>query len=240
MFSGTPCQIDGLKNYLQVLRIDTENLITVDILCHGVPSPLVWKDFLAWKAEGRKIESVDFWDKGRFGWRDHRETISYESGAESSREYTDLFFSHLILCPSCFHCAYKTLDRCGDITIGDYWRIENLDKEYDDDKGISLVSLNTIKGQQVWERIQPALMIREYPKAVSIQPALDHSYPCPVGREAFWEDYRTMSFQEAVDRGQQAVYGKPAPIHRRILSRGKRILVGLVRKVLYGKAGSAI
>lgn len=189
LFSGTPCQIEALYNYLQLKNIDFSKLLTIDILCHGVPSPKVWKDYLDEKFKNKKIRNVDFRDKKNFGWRDHVETVVAEGKEYSSKEFTDLFYSHYILRPACFDCNYKRTQRIADITIGDYWRIENNDKQFDDDKGVSLVMLNTKKGKRYFDSCSNNLIIKEFPLATSIQPALDHNYVSPEKRAEFWDRY---------------------------------------------------
>lgn len=189
LFSGTPCQIESLLNYLSISKVDMNNLYTIDILCHGVPSPKVWNDYLEEKFYDKKIDAVDFRDKKNFGWRDHIETITANGKEYSSRDFTDLFYSHYILRPSCFECNYKQTKRVADITIGDYWRIENNDKVFDDDKGVSLVMINTKKGRSLFNDCSDNLIIKEFPLATSIQPALDHNYVAPKNRTEFWEQY---------------------------------------------------
>lgn len=189
LFSGVPCQVHGLLNYLKLKNVDTSNLLTVEILCHGAPSPRIWSDFLNNKFDFDKITDVDFRDKKNFGWRDHVETVKVNGDEISSKQYTGLFYSHVILRQSCFNCYYKKAERVSDITIGDFWRIENNDKEYDDDQGVSLVKLNTVKGQKYFELCSDKLVVREYPFATCIQPALNNNYNEPTNRKQFWEEY---------------------------------------------------
>ncbi|MGN0005703.1 MAG: Coenzyme F420 hydrogenase/dehydrogenase, beta subunit C-terminal domain [Candidatus Gastranaerophilaceae bacterium] len=200
LFSGTPCQIEALYNFFSIKDISTEKLITLDILCHGVPSPMVWKDYLKEKFGNQEIESVDFRDKKNFGWRDHVETITVGGREFSSKEFTSLFYSHLILRPNCFSCNYKSRSRISDITIGDYWRIELNDKEYDDDKGVSLVKINTNKGKNIFDNSRINLIVKEYPIATSIQAALDFNYDIPKYRTQFWNDYEKLSFSELLEK----------------------------------------
>lgn len=190
LFSGTPCQIHGLLNYLKLKNADASNLLTLEILCHGAPSPRIWHDFLETNYDINKIVGVDFRDKKNFGWRDHVETITLDDGTEkSSRIYTGLFYSHVMLRESCFRCPYKKAQRTGDITIGDFWRIENNDKQFDDDKGVSLVLANSDKGKRYLESCKENLILREYPLSTCIQPALDHNYKMPNCRKDFWREY---------------------------------------------------
>ena len=196
LFSGTPCQIEALNNYLTLNRINTNKLITIDILCHGVPSPMVWKDYLNEYFPDSNIQSVDFRDKKNFGWRAHWETVTVNGAENSNRVFTDLFYSHIILRPSCFECSYKRKARISDITIGDYWLIELNQKEFDDDKGVSLVLTNNEKGEQFFGKCCDDLEIKQFPLATSIQTALDHNYSIPEKRQKFWKDYDNYSISE--------------------------------------------
>lgn len=200
LFSGTPCQIEGLLNFLTLSRTDMSKLITVDIICHGVPSPMVWSDYLNATADFSSIEAVDFRDKANFGWRAHFETLTINGEQKSSDKFKKLFYSHLILRPSCFHCNYKNTKRISDITIGDYWRIENIDKAFDDDKGISLVMINTDKGKTYFEKCRKDLIIKEYLLPLSIQPALSRNYRYPENRESFWKEYKHDNVLELTEK----------------------------------------
>lgn len=226
LFSGTPCQIDGLLSFLQAARVDASRLTTLDILCHGVPSPRVWRDYLTYVSEGKSVDSVDFRDKTRFGWRDHAETLVLDDGAPvSSRKYTTLFYGHNILRESCFACPYKTTRRVSDITIGDYWGIEKLDRAFDDDKGVSLVLLNTSRGEALWEKCKGDLLVEEFPLALSLQNALQKNYPCPASRQAFWADYDRLPFAEVL----QKYTAPPKPTTKQ---RVRRLLAAVVKKVV--------
>lgn len=200
LFSGTPCQIEGLNNFLNLKKADTSNLVTIDIICHGVPSPKVWSDFLKQEFPQKNIQSVRFRDKKKFGWREHIETVVVDGVEFSSKTFKDLFYSHYILRPSCFECNYKNLHRQSDITIGDYWKIEDNDKDFDDDKGVSFVKLNTEKGEKFFNACSEQLIIRKLPLKTSIQPALDHNYKKPDERKNFWVDYKTLSVSEISEK----------------------------------------
>lgn len=118
LFSGTPCQGQGLLN-----RIDEkyrENLFVVDIVCHGVPSPMVWQDYLKY-VEGihGSICKVNFRDKENYGWHSHVESLWSDKGRYSSMAYTDMFYSHLMMRPSCYECRFTNFFRNSDMTICD-------------------------------------------------------------------------------------------------------------------------
>ena len=124
LFSGTSCQVAGLKSFLGK---EYSNLLCIDLVCHGVSSPAVWKKYLKWqekKMHGKTI-AVDFRNKKDFGWRDHKEKICMDNGQTvNSNVFTSIFYSHLALRPCCYECPYKAIMHPGDITIADYWGIE--------------------------------------------------------------------------------------------------------------------
>lgn len=177
LFSGTPCQIAGLKKYL---RKEYDNLLTVDIICHGVPSPLVWRRYIdetadklrAERAGGKNtvslslneipvIKGISFRDKTH-GWKKFGFRISYaafkaaensvsESAMDICESHTTnafmrAFLSDTILRPSCYNCPAKQGKGHSDITIADFWGINHLDPDFDDNKGCGAIFLNTEEG----------------------------------------------------------------------------------------------
>ena len=156
LYSGTACQIAGLKTYLQV---EYDCLYTVDVLCHGVPSPAVWKEYLREKELQFKsaIQAVSLRQKDN-GWKDYNVEIKFSNGAvycSPAREdaFMRLFLSDICLRPSCHKCRFKELDRPSDITLGDCWGIEHIWPEMDDDHGTSIVLTHTEKGQKLFASI---------------------------------------------------------------------------------------
>lgn len=157
-FSGTPCQIEGLKKFLQK---DYKNLITVDVMCHAVPSPLVWKKYLNYEAsklKGKKIKKVLFRDKSKYGYKYSTMTIKtdkdeYSRGVESD-PYLRAFFCDLSDRPSCYDCKFKKQCHVSDFTIWDCFIVDNFDKNLDDDKGTSRILINTENGRNTFEKIK--------------------------------------------------------------------------------------
>lgn len=146
LFSGTPCQIAGLKNFLGK---DYENLIAMDILCHGVPSPLVWRRYLTKNFDTDKIQKINFRDK-KFGWKNYSFSIGLtdEKFSEIFREnlYMNGFLANLFLRQSCYNCSYKGLTAYqSDITVGDFWGIERHYKELENFLGVSIVIVHNPK-----------------------------------------------------------------------------------------------
>lgn len=129
----------------------------MDIVCHGVPSTTVWKSYLHWQEQKNHSNAVkvDFRNKKDFSWHDHVETIEFENGkSASSRVFRNLFYSHMILRPSCYECRYKSVMHPGDITIANYWGIEKATSEFDDNKGVSLVLANNENSEKVFDQVK--------------------------------------------------------------------------------------
>lgn len=155
LFSGTPCQTSGLNAYIgKKLR---SNLILVDIVCHGVPSPNFWRDYIVYiEKKNCSISNVNFRDKSEFGWRKHIESYKLNNGnVIYSDLFTRVFYAHINLRESCYVCHFTNLTRPSDITLADYWGWERTDPEFNkDDKGCSLVLCNTEKGVQLFENVK--------------------------------------------------------------------------------------
>ena len=194
LFSGTSCQVIGLKRYLGK---EYDNLFSVDIVCHGVPSKKVWDAYLRWQEQKNhsKVASVDFRNKKDYGWRDHVETITLDNGKSvSSRVFKNLFYGHTVLRPSCYECPYKSVMHPGDITIADYWGIEKAAPEFDDNKGVSLVLVNNEAGEKALECVKAELIWKQTNLDDSLQPPLKAPFPKPKNREQFWNDFKNKSF----------------------------------------------
>ena len=204
LFSGTPCQINGLKLYLQK---DYDGLCCVDLICHGVPSPKVWRWYLDefQYAHNAVVRNINFRCK-ESGWKDfclHHDVQSAENGiqrqytAQEEDPYFRLFLENLSLRPSCYHCVSKGC-RLTDLTIGDFWGIENILPEMDDGEGTSVVFARTEKGRQFLESIQGRLCCAEvsYKDAVRYNRAEWASMRRPWLRNAFFRDLNAMPFRK--------------------------------------------
>lgn len=164
LFSGTPCQVAGLKNYLGK---EYNNLLLIDLLCHGVPSPKLFKDYLEMlskKYKGKPI-SVNFRQKQK-GWKRLYFEVLFDNGKRYYEfsgydRYMWLFLHNVSLRPACYECKFACEERQGDITLGDFWGIGKKYPELDDDKGISLILLNTKKGEEAFSKIEQNFNIFE-------------------------------------------------------------------------------
>lgn len=199
-FSGTPCQVAGLYSFL---GCRPENLFTQDLICHGVGSPLVWKKY---SETYRNIKKAEFRNK-KYGW--HYFSMHIETEKKNTYKrldedlYLKLFLDNLILRPICYDCPFKKVGSQADITLGDCWNVQNVTNCVSDyDEGLSLILVNTEKGQQWIERLKGVSSVELHSvltqKAQKSQPALTQSVACPNNRkEFFWEleqgDFRSVA-----------------------------------------------
>lgn len=233
LFSGTPCQIAGLKKYL---RKEYDNLLTVEVVCHGVPSPLVWRKYLKEEREKIRAERVDgkntvssslndlpvitgisFRDKTH-GWKKYGFRLSYAtSGAAGNsvsisakdKDRTFLqpfpdnvfmkgFLKNLYLRPSCYACAARSGKSGSDISIADFWGIQNYYPEFDDDKGIGLILLNSEKGLAAYNQLNTDSIEATYEQGIAKNPCIEHSVKRTKYVDMFWSSF-TLSSMECVD-----------------------------------------
>lgn len=198
LFSGTSCQIAALK---AVLQKDYSNLILVDIICHGVPSPKVWKDYLEWAEQKYKSKciGVDFRNKKKFGWAAHKETLQlkdYRGKVKCfhSEVFKNMFYSHYTIRPSCYKCPYKDIMHPADITIADFWKIDSAIPGFNDDKGVSLVLINNEKGEKVFDLIKKDLIYQTSTVEKCMMSTMQRPFSKPEDREEFWDSYKKKDF----------------------------------------------
>lgn len=196
LFSGTSCQVAGLQKYLDN---EYDNLICIDILCYGVPSVKVWHQYVKWqeKKNGKCI-GADFRNKKDYGWAEAVETLIFQRKnkihKKDSRIFTNIFYSNMILRPSCYECRYKNIWYPGDITIGDYWEIDRVYPEINDNKGVSLVMINNNKGMQLINAIKESVEWYVTPYEKSIRNSMLFAAKRPDNREEFWKEFKFKSF----------------------------------------------
>lgn len=156
LFCGTPCQIAGLKSFL---RKEYNNLITLDFICHGVPSPRIWDSYIVYRKKqlGGEIQQVSFRNK-QTGWRHYSLRIdvtggNYYSSPVSKDMYLRGFVNNLLLRPSCYQCDFKAGRSRSDITLADFWSVDSVAPELNDDSGMSLLLIHTNTGQKLLSEI---------------------------------------------------------------------------------------
>lgn len=171
LFTGTPCQVGGLINFL---KKDYENLYLIDNICHGAPSAKLWEQYLRERTEGKAISSITFRDKSK-GWQHYRLVIKYKDGSEYNIDHdADLymrgFIDNITLRDACFHCRFKGVEnRQSDLTLGDLWGVWEFLPEMFDDKGTSLLFVNSDKGKQLLDEIRKDIIISAVDKQKAIE-----------------------------------------------------------------------
>jgi coenzyme F420-reducing hydrogenase beta subunit len=191
LFTGTPCQNGGLKSYLGK---EYPGLILCDIACHGVPSPKVWQDYKAYLEARYKetIHLVDFRCKDS-GWRESALKVEFDKKVYKKNMQEDpfyiLFFSHYILRPSCHQCVYTSFHRVSDLTLADFWGVENSHKTFSDNTGVTLVFANTEKGREVVKVMWNDTDIIETSHTAFYQPIFETPSKASSKRQEFWQVY---------------------------------------------------
>lgn len=196
LFTGTPCQVEGLKSFLGK---EYDKLYTQDIICHGVPSPKAWKKYIE-EFKGN-IKSISFRDK-TLGWK--RFSMKVETNNEKYINPLDKdiflqsFLQNLNLRKSCYNCNCKKVNRQSDITLADFWGIDKIDKKYYDDRGTSLVILQSEKGKDLYEQIKSKFIFSEVDleDAIKYNIAINNSVEMNKGRKRFFKNIDRYNYQK--------------------------------------------
>lgn len=210
LYSGTPCQIAGLKSYL---RKQYDNLICVDFICHGVPSPLIWKKYLCEMSHDKlriqkseDITNIEFRNKSN-GWRKFNFSIDYRSLSDKIKYYSEyafrndymrLFLFDYSLRESCYDCQFKKGRSGSDLTIADFWSIEKVFPEMDDNKGISSIIVHTEKGKESFDAISGDLIYKKVDLDVikRYNTAYEKSATIPEGRYDMFSEVHALSIEQ--------------------------------------------
>lgn len=192
LFTGTPCQIQGLRTFL---RKDYVNLILMDIVCHGVPSPLIWQKYISdlQKSYKQNLKEIYFRDKST-GWKHYSVKFKFDTSEYKcvgfNNTYMKSFLNDIYLRPSCYSCNFKGIRRISDITVADFWGIENVLPKMDDDKGTSLVVIHSEKGKQVFDKLKDKIILNEVNlnEAIKYNPSMITSVNYNKNREAFFAE----------------------------------------------------
>lgn len=243
LFVGSPCQIAGLRTYLRNKQYP--NLLAVDFLCHGVPSPGVWRRYLAEtyggydaKEQSRlqatagknsvllsslnatsPIGDIKFRDKRESGWKKYRFVVRQKSASKADQntvlssdihyENTFMrgFLSDIYLRPSCYECKCKNGVNHSDLTIGDYWAARVTDQDFDDDKGLGLVLVNTAKGKEYFDKLDMIVRQSTLDKAHLCNGGFnENTLPHPKRNLFFKLIQKRLSVKEAVKRCQKEFF----------------------------------
>lgn len=204
-FTGTPCQIEGLR---QFLGEDHPKLICMDIVCHGVPSPTVWRKYVHYR-EGRAGSTAVracFRNK-KYGWKDYSVVIDFADGSAYTSCFMEdpfmlAYLHNLSMRPSCYQCRFRKLNRVSDITAADFWGIEHTYPQMDDDHGTSLLLVHSEKGARLLRSAFDSMNYQQVDLTAAIQrnPSLLASSKKPDAREAFLREIQTNDFRKVTGR----------------------------------------
>lgn len=226
LFSGTPCQIAGLRGFLGGKEYN--QLFLVSVICHGAPSPLVWRDYLDHITGGPRPTGVNMRNKDN-GWGPGDYRMVIQRGEEelmntqaTGTPYMRAFLTNLTLRPSCYSCHFRG-NHGSDLTLGDYWGIEKIHPRMADNKGTSLILVYTDKGQRLMEGIDMRLEKSLYEDALRGNMAIIQPAYKPAERTMFWK-----SFQK---RGARALTDYTANSRR---ARARRLWAKLLRRLRIG------
>lgn len=239
LFSGTGCQVNGLKNFLGK---EYDNLLCVDVICHGAPSPALWKKYAEQQEErnGGKLKGINFRCKDDswtdFGMKEVLEEIprGEEKQVYISKDkdsYMQMFLRDYCLRPSCYNCAAKQV-KMADLTIADFWGINEVAPEMNDGNGTSLILIRTDKGVKMFETINNKLKLKEvtYEEGVRCNPAEYKSCCRPPQRDTFFKDMEIMKFEELEKK-------YASPIKVTFKSRVKRKIKNTIKSALRAIGG---
>jgi coenzyme F420-reducing hydrogenase beta subunit len=226
LFSGTPCQIAGLTTFLGK---NYDNLTTVDIICHGVLSPdVAIYHIRALEQEfGARAAKVKFRDKQQ-GWEKSCSfSVDFENGQKYFRggkqdRFFNMFFSNYDLRECCYACPFTRTTRVGDITLGDFWGLENTKPHLFDDKGYSLVLVNRPNGKRLFSKITENIFYEKASVAESNQPKLKHPTEPDIWRGLFLKSIHKRGFEQTIE-----YFSKPRPLWKK----GIRYLHRRLKKV---------
>lgn len=229
LFSGTPCQAAGLRTFLAK---EYDNLLVIDIACHGVPSPKVFRKYIEFLQNGFNTNLVNIFFRNKdHGWKAFSFVADFEKGkyCEPFRhnQYMQGFLKNLFLRPSCHYCKFKEFKNGSDITLGDYWGVDTAHPEFDDDQGVSLVLVNSRKGKVVFSQIASNMEIMRSQLGLAVRgnPCIVESVVSHPNRTEFFSKLDTSNLNQLIESCCKesftaAIKNKIAHIYQLWLERG--------------------
>lgn len=230
LFTGTPCQVAGLLGVVPAKLAD--KLLTVDLVCHGAPSPALFQQHIGniERTRGKQVAGYIHRPKNK-GWGEYLEIIEFsdgavEQGTRLAGVWKEIFYSEAALRPSCYSCPWSIDKRPGDITIGDYWGIEREHPEFRDQLGVSLVIVNTQHGMEAIDELDLEMIATSSETATSGNPNLLKPTALSERRSAMWDGFTKSGFSKTIH--DQKLY---APLWKHLYRKTKPFLrrLGLLR-----------
>lgn len=243
VFSGTPCQVAGLKAFLAAKDVDAGRLLLVDIVCHGVPSPEFFAECMDWEACGSRLDEVRFRDKCE-GWGCgggtvtaatttpilHRFVTRDRAFSPKTSYYYKRFLAGDVYRESCYRCPYAGGPRPGDVTLGDFWGIDHASAGLNPKQGISLVIANTAKGESALRLVKKASQWAERPlgEAIDGNDQLRHPTPRTAARDEILKDWKARGIAALeLDYRRETAWERRAWLAKRVI---KKLLKGVLNR----------
>lgn len=223
LFVGMGCQSDGFRKFSEIKGI-RDRVYIVDIICHGSPSPKLWREYAEsiQKKDGR-ITYLTFKDK-RNGWKSPTAYVKVNGSERTLKDYVRVFYNQCALRPSCYECPYATTERKTDMTIGDFWHIEETIPDFYDPNGNSLFLIHTDRGEELFEKVRDNLDYRLSNTAQCWQANLEAPTQKSEQRDVFWNDYQKKGIDFVIKK-----YGT-VPMKTKVKNKLLKILRGVRTK----------
>ena len=223
LFVGMGCQSDGFRKFSEIKGI-RDRVYIVDIICHGSPSPKLWREYAEsiQKKDGR-ITYLTFKDK-RNGWKSPTAYVKVNGSERPLKDYVKVFYNRCALRPSCYECPYATTERKTDMTIGDFWHIEETIPDFYDPNGNSLFLIHTDRGEELFEKVRDNLDYRLSNTAQCWQANLEAPTQKSEQRDVFWNDYQKKGIDFVIKK-----YGT-VPMKAKVKNKLLKILRGVRTK----------
>lgn len=195
LFTGTPCQCDGVRRYVKYKGLNFNNIILCDIVCHGVHSPKLWGSHVDYLEKKKKSKIREYYFRNKInGWHTHTEKAVFHNNLVDTKSFSSqlnkkLYHTNVFFRPVCYECPYADINRVSDITIADFWGIEKYYPDFDDNKGVSLILINSVKGAQIFEEAKDDLVFFPCNVEQCLQPQLKHPTARPKNRDKYWNIY---------------------------------------------------
>ncbi len=216
LFVGTGCQAAAFKTFMKISGMQ-ERVFVVDLICHGAPSPLIWGEYARSLEKEGALSDLNFKNK-KTGWSHSVGTVRRDGEEISIRPFRKIYTDRYLIRPSCHVCPYTRIERDSDMTIGDFWHIENSMPDFADEMGVSLILIHTEQGRALFNEIKENLEYRESNTRDCWQLNLEEPTKPSEIRHKFWKDYRKHGIDYVMEH-----YGSFS-LMRRIERKIKKIL----------------
>ncbi|WP_041139760.1 Coenzyme F420 hydrogenase/dehydrogenase, beta subunit C-terminal domain [Beduini massiliensis] len=197
IFSGLPCQIKAIKNYLSVKNVDSKKIMYIDLVCHGTSSKGFFDNFINMLEKKYKSKVIIFkFREKKLGWKGYPCYVKFQNGKELKntfllRNYPVLYLKGLLMRKSCFNCQFSSSKRISDITLGDFWGIEKIKNNLNTKNGISMITINSEKGLEISSLLSNfgTLIEVSIPDIINEQDNMQHGHNQPTDYDSFWKSY---------------------------------------------------